>query len=59
MGLTFKIEGTKELAEALAALGPNMQEIAGGALYQEAEAIMADSKENYVNDTTTGGADRC
>lgn len=48
MSLTLTITGTEALRDALAKLGPKAQEASAAALYQEAEAIMADSKENYV-----------
>jgi hypothetical protein len=46
--LTFTITGTPELRAALAKIGANAQQAAAAALYQEAEAIMGESKEKYV-----------
>jgi hypothetical protein len=48
VSITLTITGTEQLMAALQALGPKAQQVSGAALYQEAELIMADSKEFYV-----------
>jgi hypothetical protein len=48
MSVYFTVTGTDALRAALEQFGPGAQEVAQAAIYQEAEAIMADSKENYV-----------
>jgi len=42
------ITGDKELIRKLKALGPKALSVAATSLYQSAEEIMTDSKENYV-----------
>ena len=42
------LKGAAELIATLERLGGDMNEIAAAALKQEAENIMADSKDNYV-----------
>lgn len=48
MSLRLEITGTEQLIAALQAYGANALPTAGAALYQEAEIIMATSKEEYV-----------
>jgi hypothetical protein len=48
MSLTVTITGTEQLRAALARIGADARPQIAQALYQEAEAIMADSKENFV-----------
>ena len=48
MSISLTITGTEELRAALERIGEKAQPIAAAALYQEAETIMADSKEHYV-----------
>jgi hypothetical protein len=48
VSITLTITGTEQLIATLQALGPKAQQASASALLQEAEAIMADSKEHYV-----------
>lgn len=46
--IEFNIQGGKELERKLRLLGPLALKVAGRSLYESAEEVMADSKENYV-----------
>lgn len=46
--MSLTLPALPKFRAALAKLGPQMYQIAGRALYREAERIMADSKQNYV-----------
>lgn len=48
MSLSVTIEGTAEMKASLAQIGADAQAKAAAALYQEAEIVMAESKERYV-----------
>jgi hypothetical protein len=48
MSLTLSFTGKGELAAALRARGDQALPVAARALFEEAEAIMADSKEHFV-----------
>lgn len=48
MSVSLTITGTKELQAVLARISGNVPLTAARALFEEAEAIMADSKEHYV-----------
>ena len=47
-GVTFEVRGTDALMTALQRLGDQAPAAAARALFEEAEAIMGDSKEHYV-----------
>jgi len=48
MNMSFSLSGTQELGRALERLGAQAHQAAAAELYLEAEAVMADSKENFV-----------
>jgi hypothetical protein len=48
MSGSITLKGAAELIAKFERLGGEMDDIAASALYQEAEKIMTDSKENYV-----------
>jgi len=48
MQIQVNIRGTREVVAALERLGVRAKSLIAAAIYQEAELIMGDSKENYV-----------
>jgi hypothetical protein len=48
MSLSVTIEGTAEMKASLARIGADAQAKVAAALFQEAEIVMAESKERYV-----------